>query len=87
MNFSKKNYVPFIHDLFSTLTSVFKDFLYSFTERTTDAGKPFFKPATKKRKVSTTDALTQIDKALEAFVSYQQAADRSLCSDWLPERA
>ncbi|CAH3112309.1 unnamed protein product, partial [Pocillopora meandrina] len=30
-----------------------------------------------KRKVSTTDALTQIDKALEAFVSYQQAADRS----------
>ncbi|CAH3158710.1 unnamed protein product [Pocillopora meandrina] len=41
-----------------------KDFLYSFTERTTDAGKPFFKPATKKRKVSTTDALTQIDKAL-----------------------
>ena len=67
----------FIHDLFSTLTSAFKDFFYSFTERTTDAGKPFFKPATKKRKVSTTDALTQIDKALEAFVSYQQAADRS----------
>ena len=60
-----------------TLTSAFKDFLYSFTERTTDAGKPFFKPATKKRKVSTTDALTQIDKAFEAFVSYQQAADRS----------
>ena len=32
----------------------------------------FFKPATK-----TTDALTQIDKELEAFVSSQQAADRS----------
>ena len=27
--------------------------------------------------MSTTDALTQIDKALEAFVSYQQAADWS----------
>ena len=44
-------------------------------ERTTDAGKPFLKPATKKRKLSITFA--KIDKALEAFVSYQQAADRS----------
>ena len=61
------------HDLFSTLTSAFKYFLCSFT----DASKLFFKPATRKRKLSTTDAFTKIEKALEAFVSYQQAADRS----------
>ena len=60
-----------------TFTSAFKDFLWSFAERTTDASKPFFKPATKKRKLSTMDAFTKIDKALEAFVSYQQATDRS----------
>ena len=60
-----------------TLTSAFKDFLCSFAERTTDASEPFFKPATKKRNLYTTDAFTKIDKALEAFVSYQQAADRS----------
>ena len=42
-----------------TLTSAFKDFLCSFAERTTDAGKAFFKPATKKRKLSTTDAFTK----------------------------
>ena len=65
------------HDIFSTLTSAFKYFLCSFTERTTDASKLFFKPATRKRKLSTTDAFTKIEKALEAFVSYQQAADRS----------
>ena len=39
--------------------------------------KLLFKPATKKRKLSTTDAFTKIDKALEVFVSYQQAAGRS----------
>ena len=49
----------------------------SFAEKTTDASKPFFKPATKKRKLSTTDTLTKIGQALEAFVSYQKAADRS----------
>ncbi|RMX49396.1 hypothetical protein pdam_00022310 [Pocillopora damicornis] len=54
----------------------YEDFLCSFAKRKTDASKPFFKPATKKRKLSTTDAFTKIDKALKAFVTYQQAADR-----------
>ena len=31
----------------------------------------------KKHKLSTTDTFTKIGKALEAFVSYQKAADRS----------
>lgn len=30
----------------------------------------------KKRILSTTDAFAKVDKALEAFMSYQQAADR-----------
>ena len=37
----------------------------------------FFKPATKKRKLSTTDTFAKIVKASEAFVFYQQAVDRS----------
>ena len=65
------------HDLFSTLASLFKDFLCSFAEITTDANRPFFKLATKKRKLSTTDAFAKIEKASEAFVSYQHVADRS----------
>ena len=34
------------------------------------------KVAQTKRKLSTTDAFAKVDKALEVFVSYQQAADR-----------
>ena len=34
------------------------------------------KSGTKKLKLSTTDTFARVDKALEAFVSYQQAADR-----------
>ena len=49
----------------------------SFAEITTDTKKPFFKLATKKHKLSTTDAYTKIEKALEAFVSYRRVDDRS----------
>ena len=49
----------------------------SFAEITTDTKKPFFKLATKKHKLSTTDAFAKIEKALEAFVSYRHVADRS----------
>ena len=55
---------------------ILKDLLCSFSETTTEDKKPVFKAGTKKRKMSTTDAFGKIDKALEAFVSYKQAADR-----------
>ena len=49
----------------------------SFSETEEDE-KPVHacKSGTKQRKLSTTDAFAKVDKALEAFVSYQQAADR-----------
>ena len=52
----------------------------SFSETTTGDEKPVSlhecKSGTRKRKLSTTDAFAKVDKALEAFVCYQQAADR-----------
>ena len=50
--------------------------MHSFSETTTEDKKPIFKAGTKKQKLSTNDAFAKIDKALEAFVSYQQEADR-----------
>ena len=63
----------------SDLDLCIQDLLRSFSETTTEdkIKKPIFKAGTKKRKLSTNDAFAKIDKALEAFVSYQQAADRS----------
>lgn len=48
----------------------------SFSETTPEDEKPVSKAGAKKRKLSTNDAFAKVDKALEAFVSYQQAADR-----------
>ena len=52
----------------------------SFSETTTGDEKPASvhecKNGTRKRKLSTTDAFAEVDKALETFVCYQQAADR-----------
>lgn len=56
------------HIFFSTLTTAFKDILCSFQEITTDANKSFFKPVTKKRKLSTTNAFAKIKKALEELL-------------------
>ena len=50
--------------------------MHSFSETTTEDKKSIFKDGTKKQKLSTNDAFAKIDKALEAFVSYQQEADR-----------
>ena len=53
--------------------------LCSFSETTTTTDEKSVhvcKSGTKKRKLSTTDVFAKVDKALEAFVSYQQAADR-----------
>ena len=53
--------------------------LCSFSETTTTENeKPVHacKSGTKKRRLSTTHTFAKLDKALEAFVSYQQAADR-----------
>ena len=63
----------------SDLDLCIQDLLRSFPGTTTEdkIKKPIFKAGTKKRKLSTNDAFSKIDKALEAFVSYQQAADRS----------
>ena len=44
------------------------------------------KSGTKKRKLSTTDAFAKVDKPLEAFVSYQQAADRFMEAEEAHER-
>ena len=52
----------------------FVAFLFRNNNRGSDK-KPS-KAGTKKRKMSTNDAFAKIDEALEAFVSYQQAADR-----------
>ena len=52
----------------------------SFSETTTGDEKPVSvhecKSGTRKGKLSTTDAFAKVDKALEAFLCYQQAADR-----------
>lgn len=49
----------------------------SFSETTDVKVKAATSKNAKKRRMSTTDAFSKIDKALESFVSYQQAADRS----------
>lgn len=49
----------------------------SFSETTDVKVKAATSKNAKKRRMSTTDAFSKIDKALENFVSYQQAADRS----------
>ena len=53
--------------------------LCSFSETTTTEDEkpvPVCKSGAKKRKLSTSDAFAKVDKALQAFMSYQQAADR-----------